>query len=235
MPFEHAFQYESDKFAQRYLNSFSSQDYCLSRFFERVEPYRDKVHIILVADHSWPVGLYGGVDAQRGASTEHFLIPMLYLPPRDQADKYRHNVKITEPIVGQSDIPSTVLELLSGKPQGNSFAPLLKKYGKDEKTQPPLPETYDDCQVLTQPYDGGIVTVVRKDERVIYKLGGRGYVRTKIAPDFSESLAMGEDEEAPKNYKTFLYANLCKRYRYWQPAGAGEPQAEPHATPHWSF
>ncbi len=229
MPFEPVFG-----FAQKYLNSFASQDHCLSRFLERVEPYREKAHIIIVADHSWPLGVSGNVNSEKGATTDNFLIPFVYLPPRGQKDAFRSNVTITKPMLGQVDIYPTLLELLSGKPYDNSFAALLHK-GKDG-AEPQLPPDYDDCQVMSQPYDGSQVVVVRGKDKVSYKLSTHTFVKGVLPDDLIEPIvekgALGGTKDF--KYRSFLETYMCERFKYWVKSPQG-PRAVPYTVPHWSF
>lgn len=217
-------------FKERYLNSFAAEDSCLATFMERVEPYRDRAHIIFVGDHSWPVGLLGSKDAERGASAENFLIPFLYLPPRDAGEAYRRGAVITKPMLGQADITPTVLELLSGKPQSNSFAALLR--ARPDGAEPKLPWNYDNCQVTAQPYDGGQISVIRGDTRVHYRLDTQQLRVTQLREDFSEEAA---SERSKMRYRDFLEKYLCSRFRWWTRAARGDPRVVPLKIPHFSF
>ena len=217
-------------FAERYLNSFASEDYCIATFMKRVEPYRDRAHVILVGDHSWPVGILGSKSAERGISAENFLIPFLYLPPRDAGDAYRKGVTIDAPLLGQADITPTLLELLSGKPQSNSFAALLKTPPPGEVAK--LPPSYDDCQVTTQPYDGGQVAVVRGNRRLLFRLETRTVRQAEMGEDFRDTVS---DERERMRYPEFLNAYLCDRFRFWVKTPKDSPRAVALKIPHYSF
>ncbi len=221
-------------FPQRYLDSASAQDHCIATFLKRVEPYREHAHVIVVADHSWPIGIDGSTTSESGATTDNFMIPFLYLPPHDKEEQYRHNAIITTPILGQEDIYPTILELLSGQHYENSFAPLLKQ-GPDGQPLK-LASDYDDCQVMTQPYDGTQVAVAVGLDKITYDLSTRKITKSKIQPDFTEVKERAARKGHVKNTSTFgqfLAKNLCKRYRYWEPSGASK--AVPIETDKWVF
>lgn len=222
---------------EKYLNSFAAQDHCLVHFMKRINPYRQNAHIIIVADHSWPVGIRGGsVASERGVAPDNFLIPFIYLPPRGRAAEFRTDSMITEPVPGQVDILPTVLELLSGKYYPNSFATLLK--ATQDGREPKLPPDYDDCQVMTQPYDGTKITVVRGAEKVSYNRGSGKLRKTMLGEEFAESEPVPfEDGRLVKNlsYGAFLNQYLCDRDKYWFKKVKGVPRAVGHSTSKWVF
>lgn len=195
-----------------------------------MEPYRDRAHIIIVGDHSWPVGIQGNKDAERGATPENFMIPFLYVPPRDSGAAYRRDVVIEKPLLGQSDITPTVLELLSGRPQLNSFAALLRQPADGK--EPKLPPEYDDCQVSTQPYDGGQIVVARGNRRVRYRFDLHQVRESLLLDDLSEVLG---DDKQRMAYREFLGQHLCSRFRYWVSVDKNTPQPKTLRIPHYSF
>lgn len=224
--------------AQNYLNSFAAQDHCLGRFMKRVDKYRDHAHVIIVADHSWPVGIHGGAhSSEQGAAPENFLIPFVYLPPRDRGDTFRHGVSITQPILGQADILPTLLELLTHKPFPNSFAALLKA-PKPGEPDPVLPPDYDDCHVMTQPYDGTKISVVRGMEKFTYNRGSRKLRKTLLDKDFVESEVPVDDSGMTRpsmSYAAFLEKYLCARNQFWLGKSKDEPRAVSHYTATFVF
>lgn len=222
-------------FAQHYLDSAAMQDHCIATFLKRIEPYREHAHVIIVADHSWPVGLKGSTSGEKGASSDNFLIPFLYLPPLAKAAEYQHGAVISSPILGQVDIYPTILELLSGKHYENSFAPLLKA-SKDGKP-PELPKDYDDCQVMTQPYDGTQVAVVKGKDKYTFDLSKRELFHSEILQNNIESDMARVRRPKGKNMRLgqFLNKFLCARYRYWETPVPGRSHAVPIETGTWVF
>ncbi|NBO18767.1 MAG: hypothetical protein EBV03_05985, partial [Proteobacteria bacterium] len=215
-------------FLADYLNSAAAQDHCLKRFLERVEPYRQRAHVIVVGDHSWPVGLNGSTYNERGATSDNFMTPFLYLPPYDKGDAMRRGALVDTPALGQPDIFPTVLELLSGTPYRNSFAALLRQ-GKDG-APPALPDDYDDCQVVTQPYDGTHMGVVRGKHKVTFSVMRRRLATSRLGDDFYEFAPL--EAQGNVDFGDFLNQHMCERYKYWlEPDAAAPDFAVPNLQP----
>lgn len=214
---------------RQYLNSFAAQDHCVGRFLARVRPYRKHGHVIIVADHSWP--LLGNAINTRGAKPENFLVPFLYLPPLEGEVRYRKNASIVAPVPGQPDILPTVLELLTHKPYPNSFAALLREPEKG-RDAPVLPGHYDDCQVMVQPYDGMKVVVMKGADRYVYNRSRQSMHATHLRMQrFEESLPLRLDNgltTATMSYHSFMEKYLCDRYRYWLPRKGTDGEAAAH-------
>ena len=229
-PFEHKKGYEAYEpfatpvnLAEQYLDSFAMQDHCVARFLEKVEPYRDRAHVIIVADHSWPVGVNDSKHNEKGATSDNFMIPFLYLPPLGKKADYEHGTIINK-AVGQPDIFPTILELLSGKHYSNSFAGLLKRHS-DTPSKELSAEDYDDCQVMTQPYDGTQVAVARDMQKYTYNLMSHQVAFSQLDKDFYES----PQHRSPvsMSYSQFLDHYLCARDKYWLPKLPGQTGAVP--------
>ncbi|MBY0408053.1 MAG: sulfatase-like hydrolase/transferase, partial [Rickettsiales bacterium] len=214
-----------DSLVKAYLNSAAAQDHCLERFFERVEPYRERAHIVIVADHSWPVKLDGSAFNERGASSDHFLIPFLYLPPRQAQAQYRTQTVIADRALGQVDILPTLLELLSGKAYSHSFAPLLRR------GEASMPAGFDDCYVMTQPYDGLQIAVVRGRDKYTYHAGKKLLTQTRLRPDFIEEAT--DIPPQAMSLSAFLEGYLCQDYRFWEEQAEGVKAVPLFVRPGW--
>lgn len=187
-------------FTERYLNSFLAQDYCVGKFFEKYEEkYGENSHLIIVADHTWPLGITGVKNAmnEHGASTDNFLIPFAYVPPRSHKDDYRVG-DIEMHRFGQSDIPATVVDLLTGRPAQNSFAFALRKGDMsvaDHLAKKDVP--YEECHVMSQPYNDTAVMVARGDDASVYSFKKFTLSHYDLAKDLLQKKPTKVEESVP--------------------------------------
>lgn len=191
---------------QSYLDSYAMQDYCLTRFLKRMEPYRDNTHVFILADHSFPVSSSVIAGNEIGAGGENFLIPFLYLPPKNNARAYR-NHQIHTPIAGQADLLATILELVSGTYYPNSFAFLLEQTPSNAAQA----SAYEDCQIAAQPHDGGKVAVIKGKTKYTYHFLTREMLITHLRPDLTEAGPLERAKEM--SFDNFRKNYFCQRYR----------------------
>lgn len=187
---------------ENYLNSFAMQDRCVGVFLDRVKKFRKRAHVVIVADHSWPVGIQGSFTNGYGATSENFLVPFLYLPPTEGLH-YQRGAVLDSPTPGQTDIFPTILELLGQRPFPNSFAHRLIK-------NPQVSPQYEDCQIVTQPYDGVKVSVIRGDQKLTYEASSRRILSSRLSPDFRESTP--QVIAGGISYRAFKTRYFCDRY-----------------------
>jgi hypothetical protein len=200
--YDHLYKFKPPKnFIEDYLNSFLIQDYCLGRFYEEFKQYAaDNSHLIVVPDHSIPVGVNGNLNVDQGAFNDNFIISVLYVPPTVRRHEFNIGSEIDK-FYSQSDIPATVLELLSGKQYQNSFVFALQGNRKGK---------YEDCHVMTQPYNGAKVAIVKGWDKFVYSIDDGSVVYYDLKtdlfeknPQFVESLA----------YDDFYEKYFCKRFK----------------------
>lgn len=161
-------------FRENLLNSIAAQDECLGVFMEEYDAFApEQSHLFIMPDHSWPSGYNGSTFNSTGASPENFLVNLLYVPPAGRVGYDKGSV--AEERFSQTDIMGTIFDLLNGTSSSQSFAWRLRGETK--------PTDYEDCHVLTQPYDNGNVVVVRGDEYILYKLVDRTVTRVDLARD----------------------------------------------------
>jgi hypothetical protein len=155
----------SEQQIDEYLASAKIQDSALVDLFDLNEKFVSggrPTHLVVVPDHSFPLGLYGARMPQQGATIDNFLTTCLYIPPDSRRAEFAEGSKV-EQIFGQSDLVPTIAELVTHKPHQNSFVPFIK-------TKPAPTEKYEPCQVMTQPYSGGFVSVARGMHTYLYSM-----------------------------------------------------------------
>ena len=105
-------------------------------------------------------------------------------------------------MIGQADIPSTVLDLLGIGTGSNSFAPILR--GIDQSG-------YEECQVLVQPYGERTISVTKDRMKYTYELSSGTLTRS----DLSRSLLDENPVVVAKgvSYDRFNTENGCRRYQ----------------------
>jgi hypothetical protein len=155
-------------FSEYYLNSVRVQDHCLPTFFKRYnETYAENSHLFILADHSIP--MVGEANSnEKGASTENFLLPLVYAPPHSRQGEFRIGETIDKRFA-QEDILPTIAELLTSKPNTHSFAFALKKTDAAILAQRSNDVPYEDCHMMSQPYNG-------EDPRLFIARGDNAYV-----------------------------------------------------------
>ncbi|MDD4627965.1 MAG: sulfatase-like hydrolase/transferase [Candidatus Peribacteraceae bacterium] len=187
-------------FVERYLNSSLEQDYCFEKFYGAFKEYsKGKMHLLVLSDNSWPVGIGGSSLNAYGAHAEQFLIPMTYIPPDSRKKEFSIGREILRRF-SQSDLLPSVIELLGGGNHQNSFIPFLR--GKTGK--------YEDCQVLTQPYGGGKIALAKGNEYFVYSLDSGELVNYDTKHDFllRNPVVIGNI-----SYESFMREYFCKRYQ----------------------
>ncbi len=189
-------------FRENLLNSIAAQDECLGVFMEGYDAFApESSHLFIMPDHSWPSGYNGSTFNSTGASPENFLVNLLYVPPAGRAGYDRGS--IAEERFSQTDIMGTIFDLLNGTSSAQSFAWRLRGETK--------PSDYENCHVLTQPYDNGNVVVVRGNEYFLYKLVDRTITLVDLAHDLrGDSPSIVEQNV---NFTTFWEKYGCEKYR----------------------
>jgi len=197
----HAFK-KPKNFTEKYINSVKEQDHCLKSFFSAFQQYATgRSHLFILADHSWPAGMHGNYFNEKGAHNENFLVPLVYVPPAADKNRYYKN-NISQKIFSQSDLMPTIFELLSGKPYQNSFAFALKKDLENN--------SYEDCHVLVQPYNNPQVAVVKGGTKYLYTFKNKTVLAYDLIKDFPEK----NPRLISKNitYETFRQEFFCERF-----------------------
>lgn len=188
---------------EAYINSFLQQDYCVARFYERFKRLTSgEAHLIIFADHSWPVGMHGPTMLnEEDAYNENFLVPFIYVPPVSEKDYYTSGIELSlRPSF--TDLPATLFEMLSGNSYQNSFAPALR----GEQLH-----NYEDCHILIQPYGGAKIAIVRANEKFVYDVESRNLIRYDLGGDWLEENP--EQIAGDLSYKELRERYYCKRYR----------------------
>ena len=205
--FTHPFS-EPRNYIEKYLNSAAGQDHCVGEFYKAFQEYTGgKAHLLILPDHSWPVGTHGNTVNERNAYNDNILINFAYVPPVSRRDEFRIG-EVMDRIFEQTDIIPTVFELLNGTPYPQSFAFALKKDGQ--------PESYEDCHVFTQPYGGGMLTILRGQDKFIYLVPKQKIIHYDLKVDWLEEHP--EVVGTNVSYDQFVEKYMCDRYR----TGAGE-------------
>ena len=105
-------------------------------------------------------------------------------------------------IYSLTDITPTILELLTEQPHQNSFVFALQEKRK---------RNYEDCHILTQPYHGTQVVVVKGLDKYLYSLDERTVTYFDLEEDWYE-----QDPKVIKrdlSYKSFQEQYFCDRFK----------------------
>lgn len=200
--YAHLYEFpEAKSYAEKYLNSMKFQDYCVSEFMKGFEEFRENSHLIIVGDHSYPVGMNGSTYNIKGAHAENFLTVLAYVPPRGRESEFDIGKVIRTPTFAQTDILPTLIELLNGKYEQNSFAFALKK----EKSL--SEEVYESCHILSQPYSEEM-SIVQGNEKFNFDLK-TGLVTQYYLDDLKEKFPRTVGK---MTYEEFYTKYFCKRY-----------------------
>jgi len=212
--FAHAYKPASN-FVEQYINSALEQDYWVGEFYKDFREYTGgKAHLIITSDTSWPLGVNGSTFNEVGAHTDDFAIPVTYIPPTSRAKEFRVGEGVSQRF-DQTDIIPTIMELLSGKNVGNSFVPFMKKATnlslRNSLYLGDHGERYEDCHLLTQPYNGGKIVIVKGDDYHLYQIDTQTLLYYNLKEDFLEQNPTILEENLP--YDAFMNQYLCERYR----------------------
>jgi len=208
---------EPDEFIEKYLNSVASQDFCLKEFMKGYEDFANNTHLFIMSDTSWPVGINGNRWNEKGANTDNFIIPFAYIPPQNRSDEFSIGSINTGLKYSQTDFVPTVMELLNGETEQNSFAHVLKKK-KDNELVASLKsfgmdrgeKDYETCHVLVQPYAGPKVSIVKGRYKYIYEVEEERLTKFNLTTDLLEQNPEIVSEDM--SYEEFRNNYYCKRY-----------------------
>jgi hypothetical protein len=193
-------------FLEFYLNSALEQDHCLPIFYEEFQGFfKGRAHLFLYADHSVPVGTRGGTIQAENVYNENFAVPLAYIPPRTETgtrEWRRNHTSHSQPAL--TDLPATVLELLSNTPQQNSF---VRELVADHPGNAP----YEECHTFVQPYgEEPQIAVVRFPLKHVYYAHSGKTVEFNLARDPGEADPRVAFESL--EYQEFLSRFMCKRF-----------------------
>lgn len=228
MPFtpreEYAFTHpflSPKNYIEKYLDSAAEQDHCVGEFYKAFQEYTGgNAHLVILPDHSWPVGTHENTYNERYAYNDNILTNFAYIPPVSRREEFRIG-EIVDRIFNQGDIIPTIFELLNGTPYPQSFAFALKKDVQNVMVSPePVLSNaegnhdttyYEDCHVFTQPYGGGMLAILKGNDKYIYEVQEQRISHYDLATDFYEEHpeVVGTDV----SYDEFLEEYMCGRYR----------------------
>lgn len=192
----------SVNFLEDYLNSALIQDHCLANFYEKYNSFKShNTHLFSFADHSYPSGFHGITTNSHGAYNDNFLIPMMYIPPDYQQNEFNIGREI-EKIYGQTDILPTLFELLNDKHYQNSVAFELKKDTPQNN--------YEECHIMTQPYSGASIAVVKGKDKYVYRFTDQILHYYDLENDWFEQNPIVMQENM--TYDEFRMNYYCPRY-----------------------
>lgn len=187
---------------ERYINSYLVQDYCTGVFYEEFKRFDKDAHLFILHDTSFPVGNKGIYFNEEGVYNDEFLTTTVYIPPKSREDGFKTGEEINN-IYSQTDILPTIFGLLNDKSYQNSFAFALKNgYAKEE---------YEDCQILTQPYGGGKIAIIKGKNKYVYDLTEKSLIYFNLKKDFGENDPVLVSSKMP--YTQFKNEYYCERYK----------------------
>ena len=201
----------NEDYTEKTLNSHSMQDYCLSYFMQVFQDIIPEAHVFILSDHSFPTfAVSNHATNQLGVSADNFLVPLAYLPPHDErATSYMGEVKDGRHF-SHADFLPTLFEILNGKPYKNSYAYALRKYEYSDSIDN-RDIMYEKCHIFTQPYNGGIISVLRNNTKYNYYISNGATVKHDIVSDLVERkpTIIGE----ALSYQEFVDRYYCDRYK----------------------
>jgi Sulfatase len=190
---------------RQYLQSARIQDESLLTFYSRFEKFTGgDAHAFFVADHGYPLGLYGDVLPAHGSTIDNYLAPLLYLPPTRRADEFALGRRFDRAMYAQSDLLPTIAELLSGKPHQNSFVPFMKR-------RPPEDPAYEPCHVMVQPMEGKTMVIARGQNLYEYSSVRRTLREYRITLNPIRQVLVSQRDNM--TYADFDRTYGCDRYR----------------------
>ncbi len=177
---------EPQNFIEKYLNSALVQDHCVARFYDRFRrQYADTSHLFILGDHSHPVGINGSEDFARGFTTDNYVIPLAYIPPRGRSEEFDIGKEVKELRYSQTDILATIFELLSGQQYRNSFADTLKKHDSVLASLT-ADQDYEDCHMFVQAFNQVAASSVINDVKYTYVFDDQSLQISNIGDDILE-------------------------------------------------
>jgi len=196
---------DPEDFVEIYSNSLETQDKCLSEFYKRFKEYTDgNTHLFILPDNSWPIGINENTWNIRGVYNDNNLIPFTYIPPANKKSSFFIG-KVESEIFAQTDILPTIAELLTNNNFPNSFAFALRPASKNGN------EKYERCHVISQPYGGGEIAIVKGDDKYIYKTVDRTLTYFDLSKDMLEKNPVIVEEELP--YAKLVDRYFCERFK----------------------
>ena len=187
---------------EHYLNSYATQDSCIQTFYDEYRNFtQGNAHLFIAPDHSVPVWGHDGQPFDpNGSYPENFLINLAYIPPKSRVAEFRIGEEESTRF-SETDILPTVLELLGGEHSPRSFLSALQK-------NPSLPIDTHRCQILTQPYAGPDIVIVKGLQFFRYSLKKRSLILFNLETDPLALHPITLSEDMP--YETFHDNYQCK-------------------------
>jgi hypothetical protein len=187
-----------------YIASAKQQDAALAVVREVIDRYTGgNAHVFIFGDHSYPVGLYGSVQPQVGATVDNFVTPMLYLPPRARAAEFALG-RTVNTLHGETDLAATIAELTSRKPHRNSLVPFMLR-------TPPERYDYERCHVMTQPFGYRSVMIAHGETAYVYSFATRCVETLRLTYDPLRQKPAAR--ECDVKFEDFERRYMCARYR----------------------
>jgi hypothetical protein len=197
-------QFDDDEnFQKRYLDSWLNQDYCVSQFYNDYQSYsqNNDSHLFILPDTSWPVGTHRNIFNEKNSYNDNFMTFLTYLPPERKRSEFKIGYKV-EKIHSQTDLIPTIFELLNKENYQNSFAfELINSYEKEYQ--------YEDCHILTQPYGGTEIAIVKNSDKYIYNFQNNLVTHFDLKEDWLEKNPQIIEIE---NFDNFRKNYFCQRF-----------------------
>lgn len=202
--FTHKFE-PATNFIENYLNSALEQDYCVGQFYQEFKNYNNpNTHLFILGDNSWPVGINDNVFNAQNAFNDNFLTLLAYIPSHNRQNEFQLGKKVNRNnIYAQTDLIPTIFELLNKEPRQNS---LIFELSKNEQKP-----NYEYCHILTQPYGGGNIAIVKKSDKYIYSILDKKLEYYDLETDFLEKNPKLIAENL--TYQEFKDQYFCPRYK----------------------
>ena len=190
------------QFNERLANTTFVQDTYFGKLYDiYARNYAQRGSLLAVSDHSWPVMIHkDNIYNERGAYEENFLIPLLFVPPTSERERFATGAVIGRHF-SQMDVFPTVLELIGMKQKdllGESFAPWLLTIPQQKRA------ASETVKISVQPYGGGFISAVRYPEKCLFDVLGRNVKVYDLAKD--------PQEQAPAIHDVKSYMPLIRDF-----------------------
>jgi len=202
---------EPKTFTEKYINSAYVQDMALGQFYEYFKKYDNgNTHLIVQGDHSWPIGIHGNVNNEKGYYEDNFLTSLIFIGKKNQG--YLTNY-VTEERFGEVDTVPTIFSILNKEQYEGSFEPALR--GLE-------PTNYDKCQMLVQPHMDMSISIVKYPDKYTYllKLKEIHYFNLEKDPNEMDEQVLTKEVKL----KDFLLTYGCDRYKDYYSKNLVEPE-----------
>ncbi len=212
LPEEQMYLYkETANMEEDYENSIYLSDKYMREFFKQLEmrDYLKNSIVIILGDHSFPIGEHGNYHNEVGAFEESFRIPFVILWNGNLQPKYISNYAYSE-----VDIAPTILDLLNINTRNHFIGESIFKHDKTTQHEIYLIQPYDGIylSVLLHPYK--YVKHIRTNREFLYNLTNDPHEDKNLIKHFEDNELLNRLRKGLN--KIYLNQKLIQQNRIWK-------------------